>query len=361
MREQELREYVRDHLDELLPIRLSNWSLEPAQQEAAYDALLEFVTTSGKLQAACIFIIGPTRAKIARVQERMAGVQKSTDYLPLMIAGHLSEPLQAFCRESGVPYLDSAGNAWIEHPGLVIHRSSQPPQIPLPKPDRNPFADRASLVLRFLFAEGTAGGVRELARSVDMNPGYISRIVRSAEELGYVRILRDNSIRLIAPEEALGDWTSRYHWKRNRMSHFALPDTGGEDALRRRLKENQSAALTMHAGANLIDRYVDYRGWHIYCRSMHEQTALEKDLELIRVESGAGDIILMQPYYRESVFYGLQFLDGIPVVSDLQLYLDLYHFPIRGQETAERILTRRLRNQPPFQDTDQDGGLDDES
>jgi len=361
MKEQELRDYVRDHLDELIPIHFSSWSWNPAPRKEDYDALLEIATVSGKFKAVCEFVVAPTRAKIARVQERMARIQKDSDHLPLIISDYLSEPLQAFCREAGVPYLDLSGNAWIEHPGLVIHRSSQLPRFAISKPERSPFADKASLVLRFLFAEGRAGGVRELARSVGLNPGYISRIVKAAEELGYVRILRNRSIRLIALEEVLGDWASIYHWKRNRIRHYALPERGGEDTLLTRLKKSQKAALTMHAGANLIDNYVDYRGWHVYCMAVHEQTALEKDLALIQVEPGAGDVILMQPYYRESAFYGLRFPGGVPVVSDLQLYLDLFNFPVRGRDTAERILNMRLGHNFPIHDEDQNGRPDDES
>jgi len=361
MREQDLIEYVRDHLDTLVPIHVSNWSLEPASKNESYNALLELTTVSGKLKAACVFIVAPTKAKIARLQERVARFHESSDPLPLLISDYLSEPLQLFCREACVPYLDLSGNVWIEHPLLVIHRSSQAPRFPASRPGRTPFADKASLVLRFLFSEGQAGGVRELARSVGLNPGYISRIVNVTEELGYVRTLGNRSIRLLAPREVLGDWASRYHWKRNRIGHYTLPEGGGEDSLLTRLKEDQNVALTMHAGANLIDKYTSYRGWHIYCRTVPEQMALEKDLSLTRVESGAGDVILMQPYYRESAFYGLRFLGGIPVVSDLQLYLDLYHFPVRGRDAAERILTMRLLHEIPFHEEDQDGRPDDES
>ncbi|MFC1539906.1 type IV toxin-antitoxin system AbiEi family antitoxin [Gemmatimonadota bacterium] len=361
MKEQELRDFVRDHLDELIPIHIANWSWEPSLRQDDYDILLELSTVSGMLKAACEFMVVPTRAKIARAQERMARIRENSDHLPLLICDYLSEPLQAFCREAGVPYLDLSGNAWIEQPGLVIHRSSRAPRFPTSSPDRTPFADKASLVLRFLFAQGEAGGVRELARSVGLNPGYISRIVKVAEELGYVRVFQNRSIHLVAPEEVLGDWSSIYHWRKNRIRHFTLTERGGADSLLARLKENENAALTMHAGANLIDDYAGYRGWHIYCRTAHEQTALEKDLALTEVESGAGDVILMQPYYRESAFYGMRFIGGVPVVSDLQLYLDLFKFPVRGRDTAERILTRRLRHKIPFNNEGQEGLPDDES
>ena len=38
-------------------------------------------------------------------------------------------------------------------------------------------------------------------------------------------------------------------------------------------------------------------------------------------------------------------MDELPVVSDLQLWLDLYDYPQRGREQAERILERGLRPQ----------------
>ena len=48
------------------------------------------------------------------------------------------------------------------------------------------------------------------------------------------------------------------------------------------------------------------------------------------------------PYYRVSAFFDCQEAAGLPVVSDLQLYLDLYDHPLRGREQAEQILERRL-------------------
>jgi hypothetical protein len=48
----------------------------------------------------------------------------------------------------------------------------------------------------------------------------------------------------------------------------------------------------------------------------------------------------MAPYYRVSAFHGQRRVRGLTVVSDLQLYLDLYDLPQRGREQAERIYER---------------------
>lgn len=56
-------------------------------------------------------------------------------------------------------------------------------------------------------------------------------------------------------------------------------------------------------------------------------------LDLHIVEFG-GNVHLLQPY-DEGVFYQLRKPEGIAVVGNIQLYLDLYNYPARGREQAE--------------------------
>jgi len=49
------------------------------------------------------------------------------------------------------------------------------------------------------------------------------------------------------------------------------------------------------------------------------------------------------PYYRVSAFFGKRRLGGLWVASDVQLYLDLYDYPVRGREQAEHLYNRHLR------------------
>ena len=51
-----------------------------------------------------------------------------------------------------------------------------------------------------------------------------------------------------------------------------------------------------------------------------------------------GNVYLIKPYYKKSIFLYKQKIKGYPVVSNLQLYLDLYHFPQRGREHADYLL-----------------------
>jgi len=53
-------------------------------------------------------------------------------------------------------------------------------------------------------------------------------------------------------------------------------------------------------------------------------------------------VTLLQPY-DEGVLYGLQDIDGINVVSDIQLYLDLKSYKGRGEEAAQAVFEQRIR------------------
>jgi hypothetical protein len=59
-------------------------------------------------------------------------------------------------------------------------------------------------------------------------------------------------------------------------------------------------------------------------------------LELKELVRG-GNIHIVRPLYKKSVFYGARTIKGHKVVSDLQLFLDLYGYKPRGREHAEYL------------------------
>lgn len=72
------------------------------------------------------------------------------------------------------------------------------------------------------------------------------------------------------------------------------------------------------------------------------------------MDQGA-NVILVSPYYKHSVFYDLQKIKKLWVVSDIQLYLDLYHYPLRGLEQAEYLYDKRIKNMIDSEDSHSDG------
>jgi hypothetical protein len=86
-----------------------------------------------------------------------------------------------------------------------------------------------------------------------------------------------------------------------------------------------------------------YNEVHVYIPSLDNISLLAKKLKLREAEEG-GNFVFLLPHYKHSVFYDKKKVRGLWVVSDLQLYLDLYNYPIRGLEQAEHLYEKRLRN-----------------
>jgi hypothetical protein len=103
-------------------------------------------------------------------------------------------------------------------------------------------------------------------------------------------------------------------------------------------------ALTLHAGNNLIQPFTSYSVVHLYAANgSNIADQLAAQLKLESAPEAACNLLITKPYYRDSAFFGSRVIEGLSVVSDLQLYLDLKRFPIRGVEASEYILERRLK------------------
>jgi hypothetical protein len=171
-------------------------------------------------------------------------------------------------------------------------------------------------------------------------------VIQAAERLGYASQDAKGRGRLRNQGEMLADWSAFYSWRRNESrSYFWLGRGNADpaDALRRELKGVDGYALSLHAGNNRIELYASYNPWHLYVIDERLERRLRESLKLEPVPEGSGNVVLMSPYYRHSALFGARVVNGLRVVSDLQLYLDLRRFPIRGIEAAERIFERRLR------------------
>jgi len=254
----------------------------------------------------------------------------------------LSSSRQELLRESGVPFFDLAGNAWIVSDAVHVDRRGFPNPFSEQRGARDPFSDKASLVLRALIASGPGRGVRSIAEQVDLSPGYVSKVVQELEERGYVA-RREEGLALRNGQELLQDWLHAYrkHWIERRGYFLAVPRVQAVMDAIREASISDEYALALQAGASLIAPYADFDVVDVYVHSIDAAAALASRLDAREVERGA-NLRVSVPYYRVSAFFDRQEAAGLPVVSDLQLYLDLYDYPLRGREQAEQILERRL-------------------
>ncbi len=101
-------------------------------------------------------------------------------------------------------------------------------------------------------------------------------------------------------------------------------------------------ALTAQAGAHLVAPYAAFDRVDIYSAGPSATAELVSSLSLEPVSKGA-NVLVWDPYYKYSVFFESREIEGVRVVSNIQLYLDLVKYPLRGSEQAEHLYETLLK------------------
>jgi len=217
---------------------------------------------------------------------------------------------------------------------------------------KNTFADKASLVLRKMLKDPERKWVvRDFTGPVGVSLGMSQEVLKTMEKKGYIERIKKgpNSFAIFTNKEKLiSDWLEEYSFNQNIIDTYYSVNKNILNKFRKLLKENQYA-LTLHTGANLITSFVKTEEIFIYLNLKDWEKdilAIRQKLDLKELVRG-GNIHLIHPFYKNSVFFKTQKIKGYTVVSNLQLYLDLYNFQPRGREQAEylrNLLEEKGRN-----------------
>jgi hypothetical protein len=268
-----------------------------------------------------------------------------TDCVSVIVARYLSPDRQKKCKDAGINFIDLSGNVLFIYGSLYIERVGFPNRFPEKRRGRGPFSDKASLILRLLLSQkNKMWGIRELAGSVNLDPGFVSRMARELEKRNYaVRV--NSKIRIRSAKSILDDWVHEYNYKKNRDLKLFLLASDPEVIIKKlrnlNIPEDINYMLGLHAGGSLVAPYAAYNLVHIYIQSQQNADYFITQLKLREADQGE-NIVLLFPFYKQSAFYGKQKSRGLWVASDIQLYLDLYNYPLRGLEQAEHLFKKRL-------------------
>jgi hypothetical protein len=168
-------------------------------------------------------------------------------------------------------------------------------------------------------------------------------VVRQLNELGILEVQREgraNSVRLRNVRRLLERWTMRYDWERNARLPVDAP-VGSAERFLRRLPDALDGtpwALALHAGASLVAPHAAWDKIHVFIDVPDDRALASVARRAGWSPLGDGKLVLMRPWYTQSAWVGVRELRGLPVVSDLQLILDLWQYPVRGYEQAEHLL-----------------------
>ena len=258
---------------------------------------------------------------------------------PLLVAPFIAARGRSLCRELGVGFADLAGNARIAWDGLLIDRWGRDNPRREERILRNLLGTKATWVIRILLDDPERRWtLSELSERSRVSIGMVHRVVRRLANEGFAEMQR-GATGLVRPGELLDAWAEVYRHTDHTMVGYHCPLRDQESILDR-LKELPEGgyALTMGAGAFMIAPFVRSDDVYMYIRD--EAVPIIRALDLTPVEFG-GNVSLLRPS-DPGVFMGVQRIRGLSVVSNVQLYLDLYHYPARGREQADHVRDKMM-------------------
>jgi len=319
------------------------------------DLLIELDAGGPKpLRVAIEVCANPRPPQVLRVAEQARAYAAAAKASPAVALPALSPSLRRELRNRGVGYLSLDGQVYLSGHGIHIDRQIPSDQPPFRRESSSLFADRSSLLLRHLFAYGDLpAGVRSAAAMLKVSPALVSRLLSKLKIEGML-IEQGGRLQLADRSAVLDDWLEFYRRRAKRQQEQRLYMHARDvESVLRRLADDARAALdpgwglSFQAGASLVAPYAFFSEVHLLVRGPDWESAAQQLRQRLELEPARdqANVILVRPYYRESSYFGLRKIDGLPVVSDLQLYLDLSVYPRRGAEQAARIRERLLSSE----------------
>ena len=337
---QELEDVLRKHLssNNLPTIKL----LGSAPVGRFADAILEVKLDNKSTKFDVEYRLNSSAKEI----ERLGRLATTIDNPIILVTVRLTNALVNHCKSANINCLDLNGRIWIRTKGLLIDKHEQYGGESY-RSEESPvdfFSQKSSRLARVLLANpGRSWKQAELAEQTELSQGLLSRLLKHASNQGWVtgEGTRANW-RVPEPGAILDAWVQSDRWeKRTTIKQYSTLEkdlsTLGHNLLNDRTGQ---VAFTQWFAASLRFPYAETQILSAYLRSFPDDQTIEK-LRLREVSEG-GKVWIIIPS-DAGIFQAQQNVQGFPLVSDAQIYLDLIKAGLRGPDQA-----RELRNWEGF-------------
>ena len=260
----------------------------------------------------------------------------------VVIAPFISKEGGEICRDLGVGFIDLSGNCLLSLKGLYIERTGHPNKFKKPRELQSLFSPKSSRVIRCLLSDPKrVWTLKGLATETDVSIGLIHRIATALEN----NFFAEKELRAFKLEDSarlLEAWREEYHRRAPKWGRYVVR-VGSVEELMAELKRAATDhgvryALSGPSGASLVFSYLTPTLVHFYVDVLKQEFLEELKVDPVPSEGN----LLIRVVEQENEFIGSRQVKGLYVVSDLQLYLDLWAMGGRGQEAAEELRRQRL-------------------
>lgn len=261
--------------------------------------------------------------------------------LPLVVTPELNQRVVAACKERGIAAIDLNGRTWLRAPGLLVDRRPLPGRsFRYELEPRNIFVGKSVRIVRCLLTDRARIWTQaEIVLRTDASSGLVSRIVQHLISQGFVEKTSAREFRLRDWQGLLDEWTASDNLpKRTRTTRYA-GFLGSSQELAQRLQqwaasENVPLAFTQFLAAWNRHPYAEPVVCSAYVSRLPDAATLDQ-LGLRPVDEG-GKLWLLIPD-DEGILAETQKNNGLTLVTDAQIYLDLQRTGLRGPEAASAL------------------------
>jgi hypothetical protein len=248
------------------------------------------------------------------------------------------------CFKEEIGYVDLSGNCRLCFNRIYIEKQGSPNRFAEKRDLRTLYSPKAQRVLRVLLSTPRKSWkTKDLSEEAQVSLGQVSNVKKLLADREWVRIEAEGFL-LSQPEVLLQEWAENYSYKKNRVRDFYTLKSAPEfetELASAYARENLAYALTSFSGAARLAPAV--RQQRVVAYVEESNVDIVSLLSIKEVPTGA-NVSLLAPF-DDGVFYGAREIDGIRIVSPIQIYLDLIGFRGRGEEAAAAILEEVIRPQ----------------
>ncbi len=269
--------------------------------------------------------------------------------VPFVAGQFFGKTARQVAKEEGVGIMDLAGNFYLKKDDVYIEKIVEKNPFVQKIPLKNLFAPISSRITRVLLAQPKeAWLLGELSQEAKVSLGQTHKTIDRMIEEELIEWNQKNKLVLRNPDRLLTAWKNTYSsYKLKKFTFFSFePNITVLLTFVLEKAEDLPFALSFFSGADLVAPFI--RGitkLQFYIKQLSDLDRWKNLLDLQEVTNGA-NVELYIPY-DEGVFYQMQkistsFIKEVPVVSNIQLYMDLFNNPARGVEQAEHLREIKL-------------------
>jgi hypothetical protein len=254
----------------------------------------------------------------------------------LFVASFVSEEASILLERENIGHIDLAGNCRICVNKIYICKEGNENRFTKKRDLRSVYSPKGERILRALMLEPKRiWKVEALAEKAEVSLGQVSNVKQLLQAREWLS-LEENGFKLTKPKKLLEEWAQTYSFQRNRVSeYYALSSlTEIENQIAQLNSGERFGALTGFSGAARLAPAVRYNRVSAYVSMRSENVAKRLGWKLV---TSGGNVNLIEPY-DAGVFLGSTEVQGLQLVSPVQIYLDLYANVGRGEEGAEALL-----------------------